>query len=239
MIRRPPRSTPFPTRRSSDLNDVFEPPFPAVYNSTTDTSFDFSEQSEFNITITNVTVVQLETSYQIGAKFSNTTSSVASNLEVAPFGFMLFTDWDFYLSNITAMLAEADTMTEESTYEVFNGKTEFKFFFNFTDGVDYGYLEERYDKTTGMVLYSKIDYSFSEVRSTTILKQKGYVIQEEVSSETTSSSSPTTRTSISSRTSSEAKSESKPPLSISGFEIFVSFSGIIAIISIKYLKKDN
>ncbi|OLS26500.1 MAG: hypothetical protein HeimC2_15170 [Candidatus Heimdallarchaeota archaeon LC_2] len=153
--------------------------WPLYRNSTTDTIFEVKENEEFNIKITNATPVKsgdyYTFSHKMAVEFSNSTNILSGTLRMVHTGFMVFTDWNYTYDETRSLLVGLKNTANIDSWNIENGEDEFVWSHNETISSGLNYVEFRFDKITGMLLFEYLNTWVSGNQYTKILKQKDYV----------------------------------------------------------------
>ncbi|MHA2251604.1 MAG: hypothetical protein ACXAD7_14665 [Candidatus Kariarchaeaceae archaeon] len=145
------------------------------------------EGGELTMKIVNATpAMDYWGDFEILAEFGNGTHTITTEQTVGSGEFVIFTDWDFWETNITTEFEASQAEGMVGSYSIENGEEEFIFKSSFEyeeDGATTkGSIDIRYEKSTGVLLYKKdkveASSAFLSFKFEDIYYRKGYDVPE-------------------------------------------------------------
>lgn len=162
--------------------------FEVYRNSSSGEKLEIQEQSEYTITITNSTPIKSGDYYtfthRMSVEFSNSTFSMLGEIRFDPLSYIVFTDWNYTYDQTHKFFQTLKNSADIRSFEIIDGDDEFTWKVDRWDIVTN--FEGRFDKVTGMLLYTSLEAEEDNEKIFFEYYQKGYQvpIDETTSSDT-------------------------------------------------------
>ncbi len=110
----------------------------------------------------------------MSVEFSNSTFSMPGTVLLDPLSHIVFTDWNYTYDQTHKFFQTLKNSADLRSFEIIDGENEFKWTVERWGLVQY--FEQRFDKITGMLLYSNLEAEEEGVSINLEFHQKGYEV---------------------------------------------------------------